>query len=445
MDIHTRHAHRVSSLAGLLVAILASSPHGATNQFRGVNWSDQRDNFQPGVLYLSGLSSTDTYASASIVAERVIGQFVSKLGTNSVRLPINEATATTYWSTYTGVIDVALTKGRVVLCYWGPGHSKAPGDMTKWWSMWNTVMAKYAKHPNFHVEVFNEPDMYSKTQLLDLYAQWLAKFPDFPRERIILDGTGLAMNVPDVGSDSRFAKCLLAVHEYTMFGPTTWTSESQWTSHFKGLVGNYASRTVATEWGGPMSTGSKNGITYQPMDYNVQGTNFFEAYMRAITQQLRDWKMGSFYWPGLRDNDWYSLTKRTGSGANIELTVSNQSGIDRLHHSWTDTVPEAIGEHRDRMAAMDPRTTRAHGRITVAFTATRSGTSTIRMMRLDGTRLGERTLPTTAGERRSITLESSSAPDGLVLVELRTDGERVATWSSLPVAATTQNGNRRDP
>ena len=34
-----------------------------------------------------------------------MSQFVSKLGANSVRLPINEATVSTYWGTYTGVID----------------------------------------------------------------------------------------------------------------------------------------------------------------------------------------------------------------------------------------------------------------------------------------------------------------------------------------------------
>jgi len=53
-----------------------------------------------------------------------------------------------------------------------------------------------------------------------------------------------------------------------------------------------------------------------------------------MTSQLREWNMGSFYWPGLRDNDWYSLTTRTGSGANINLTLSNQSGLDRVHYAW---------------------------------------------------------------------------------------------------------------
>jgi hypothetical protein len=401
-----------SAIALLLCGGLATSTFAATNQFRGVNWADPRDNFQPGVLYLSGLSSTDTYASASTVADRVIGQFVSKLGTNSVRLPINEATATTYWSTYTGVIDVALTKGRVVLCYWGPGHSKAPGDMAKWWSMWTTVMAKYGKNPRFYVEVFNEPDMYTKAQLLDLYAQWLAKFPDFPRERIILDGTGLAMNVPDVGSDSRFAKCLLAVHEYTMFGPSTWTAESQWTSHFKGLVGNYASRTVATEWGGPMGTGSKNGVTYQPMNYNVPGTNYFEAYMRAITQQLRDWKMGSFYWPGLRDNDWYSITKRTGSGASIDLSVTNQSGLDRMHHSWADTVATSIGRSAsDHLEGVSVRT--LPGLLEVSIDGVPDARITVKLVDMAGRNLREISLRGRADGNASGVLDVAALPPGV--------------------------------
>lgn len=415
---------RLRNGALLLAGMLAVSAHASTNQFRGVNWADPRDNFQPGVLYLSGLSSTDTYASASTVAERVIGQFVSKIGTNSVRLPINEATATTFWSTYTGVIDVALTKGRVILCYWGPGHSKAPADMTKWWSMWTTVMAKYGKNPRFFVEVFNEPDMYTKTQLLDLYAQWLARFPDFPRERIILDGTGLAMNVPDVGSDSRFAKCLLAVHEYTMFGPTTWTTESQWTSHFKGEVGSYASRTVATEWGGPMSTGSKNGVTYQPMNYNLPASNFFEAYMRAITQQLRDWKMGSFYWPGLRDNDWYSLTKRSGTGAGIELTISNQSGIDRLHHSWTDTIPTGVVSKGPRIIpGLDVRS--LPGLLDVSFSGTSDASLSLRLIDLEGRLLRETPFTESSAGRSGARLDVSALPAGVFQLLVARDGRRV--------------------
>ena len=60
-----------------------------------------------------------------------------------------------------------------------------------------------------------------------------------------------------------------------------------------------------------------------------------------MSDQLREWQMGSFYWPGLRDGDWYSMTKRSGEGANIKLEIVNQSGLDRMQRSWSDTVAVA--------------------------------------------------------------------------------------------------------
>jgi hypothetical protein len=74
------------------------------------------------------------------------------------------------------------------------------------------------------------------------------------------------------------------------------------------------------------------------MDYNSTPTNYFMAYIRGMSDQLREWEMGSFYWPGLRDGDWYSMTKRTGEGANIKLEIVNQSGVDRMKMAWADTV-----------------------------------------------------------------------------------------------------------
>jgi hypothetical protein len=53
-----------------------------------------------------------------------------------------------------------------------------------------------------------------------------------------------------------------------------------------------------------------------------------------VSSKLRELGVGGVYWPGLRDGDWYSLTQRTGSGANINLTLTNASGLNRLHYSW---------------------------------------------------------------------------------------------------------------
>lgn len=404
----------------LLGSAIAS---GATNQFRGVNWADQRDNFQSGVIYISGLSSTDTYASASVVADKIVGQFMSKLGSNSVRMPINEATAKTYWGTYTGAIDMALAKGRVVLCYWGKASGANPPDMTAWWNMWSTVMAKYGKHPNFYVEVFNEPSGYSKTDLLNLYDQWLKKFPDFPRKRIILDGTGLAWGVSDVGSDKRFDSCFLAVHDYTFFAGSDMTTETKWANHIKGYVGAYSDRTIATEWGGPMSTGSKNGVTYQPMDYSKPATNFFEAYIRGISQQLRDWKMGSFYWPGLRDGDWYSMTTRSGSGANIVLTVSNQSGLARMKYSWVDTAVASIQASGPEVPlSAHPKLTTEGSRLRLEFTPRTTGSASVKLFGTDGSMVKSFEFLATGSENYSRGFDLSGLSNGLYVADLEIDG-----------------------
>jgi len=319
---------------GLMCLGVSSPSLAATNQFRGVNWADSRDNFQSGVLYISGLSSSDTYDSALAVGTAIMDQFISKLGANAVRMPINEATVSKFWTTYTGAIDAVLAKGKVVLGYWDSAKSNKPSDMNAWWDMWKTVTDKYGSNDNAYFEVFNEPNMYSKTDLGDLYNTWLTKFPTVPKGRVILDGTGDAQNVSDVGSDTRLKDCLLAVHDYSFFGSESMTSESDWANHIKGEVGSYSDRTICTEWGGPMSPGSKNGKSYDYLDYSKPPTNWFEGYIRGISSQLRSWNMGSFYWPGLRDGDWYSMTIKSGTGANITLSIPNQSGLERLQYAW---------------------------------------------------------------------------------------------------------------
>jgi hypothetical protein len=79
----------VLGLSAPVSVFFASNASAATNQFRGVNWADGRDNFQSGVLYVSGLSASDTYDSALATGTGIMNQFVLKLGANAVRMPIN--------------------------------------------------------------------------------------------------------------------------------------------------------------------------------------------------------------------------------------------------------------------------------------------------------------------------------------------------------------------
>lgn len=304
----------------------------STSQFRGVNWADQRDNFVNGVLYPSGLTSSDTYSSANTVANRVVGQLDSITGANTVRMPVNEPTVSSYWSAYSGAIDGALSKGNVILAYWAYTGGK-PTDANAFYAMWDKIIGAYGSNPNVYFEVINEPYGYSSTDLDNFYNTWLTRYSAVPRGQVILDGTGDATNITAVGADSRLANTLLAVHYYTFFAGTS-TNESDWANGIAGEIGKYASRTVATEWGAPMSPGSKNGVHYDTIDYDVPGGNFFDAYVRGVSSELRTLGVGSVYWPGLRDGDWYSLTSKTGTGASIALTLVNASGLDRLQYAW---------------------------------------------------------------------------------------------------------------
>lgn len=313
-------------------AVVAQSPARAdTSQFHGVNWADQRDNFVNGVLYVSGLGSADTYASAATVGDRVVGQLYSITGANTVRMPINEPTVATYWNTYTGAIDQALTKGKVILAYWAYANGR-PGNTVAYEQMWDTVVARYAGNSNAYFEVINEPYGYSTTDLDNLYAAWLNRHANIPRGRVILDGAGLAQNVPAVGQDSRLNDTLLAVHDYSFFAG--FEDETSWANHIASSIGTYAARTVVTEWGGPMSPGSKNGVSYDTIDYTIPSGSFFADYIRGVSGKLRELGVGGVYWPGLRDGDWYSLTRRSGSGSNLNLTLTNPSGLNRLRYSW---------------------------------------------------------------------------------------------------------------
>ncbi|WP_206791287.1 ricin-type beta-trefoil lectin domain protein [Amycolatopsis sp. MtRt-6] len=327
-------ASRLLALVALAGGLLTAGPQQAqasTAGFKGVNWADTRDNFVNGVLYVSGLGASDTYASAATAANQVIGQLYSITGADTVRMPVNEPTVAQYWGTYTGAIDTALAKGKVILAYWAYTGGKPP-DTGRFQQMWDTIVAKYGSNPNAYFEVINEPYAYSTGDLNNFYSAWLARYPSVPRGRVILDGAGYAQNVPAVGGDRRLDGTLLAAHDYSFFAG--YESENEWADHIGGYIGAYAGRTVVTEWGGPMSPGSKNGVQYDTIDYNIPSGSFFADYVRGVSAKMRSLGVGSVYWPGLRDGDWYSMTTKTGTGAGIKLSLSNPSGLARLRYAW---------------------------------------------------------------------------------------------------------------
>ena len=297
----------------------------ATGNFKGLNWADPADNFKDGLVVVSGLASTDSYAAVQTKAGPILTAFQNR-GANTVRLPVNPSTVSqSYWNAYTGAIDLAVSRSmNVILAYW-EGSSSRDGlvdNTTQFWSMWQTIVNKYGSTSRVYFEPFNEPHGYSTTDLNNLYATWLTNYPSVPRGRIILDGQGYAQNVNVVGADSRLSSCLLSYHNYTWFDNNK-TTAGDWVAAIQSIA--YPDRTIVTEFGIPMTTG-KNYLGAPGSDREI-------AYFQGITQGILARSMGCVYWPGLRDGDTYSLLTLSGSS----LTTNNASGLTRLQYGWGNT------------------------------------------------------------------------------------------------------------
>jgi hypothetical protein len=321
------------AVAILLLAALALSPgtaaHGATSDFRGVNWADQRDNFVDDVLVLGGLSTSDSYATTQAKANGILTGFQNNLGANTVRMPVNYPTvAGSYWNSYTGAIDLATSKGmRVILSYWEAASSRngSVDNLTQFWSMWQTIVTKYAGNANVYFEPMNEPYAYSDADWKNIAAQWLSNYSGVPRGRVIISGAGYNQRLITIGSDSRFDGTLISRHTYQFFD-TGRTTEDAWRESLRTSVGSYASRVIVTEWGAPMTDGK---------NYDAPTTSdSFVAFIRGTAAEARALGLGTVYWPGVRINDTYRLQTVNGSGTSLTLSTTSASGRDQLRYSW---------------------------------------------------------------------------------------------------------------
>jgi endoglucanase len=318
------------SLIMLAVTQMVNVPlaQAATNQFRGVNWADPRDNYANDAVVPSGLSTSDNYATTYAKARAIIRGFAVNLDANTVRMPINPYTVNgAFWASYTGAIDAATAMGfKVILSYWeGLPKTGMIHDTTAFWAMWKTVTTRYRGNGLVYFEPMNEPYGYSQTQWADIAAQWISTYSSIPRSRIIVSGTGYNDHVTSVCADSRLNGTLLSLHHYGFWAPTE-TSYAWWVNDFKSRIGSCAYRTIVDEWGAPMTTG---------LNYNgpING-NAYIAFVQADTDTMRALHMGSVYWPGLRTADTYSMETLNGSGTALYLTNNNASGVSRLKHSY---------------------------------------------------------------------------------------------------------------
>lgn len=322
------HSLTKTSLAALAAAVtlLATTPVRAdTSWVRGGNWADNGDNFQTGIIYPSGITSSTTTTQASALADTIALDDMS-VGINFVRIGINPATISGNWPVVQAYINELIADGMSVdLGFWTSISSVGTvTNVSAWETMWKTVDGVYSGNNSVYYEPINEPHGYSSESTLatDVYVPFLG-FIKKSQGHLILDGTGYASDVTALGADSRFTSCLMAVHDYA-FWHTNITTESAWKSNLQGEVGSYSSRTIMTEMGSPATTG---------LDYDSTSSDYYIAFIRGMCEQCRAWPMGFVYWPSHRANDTYRLFESPGGA------IVNRSLINELQYGWNNFTP----------------------------------------------------------------------------------------------------------
>lgn len=312
------------STAMTAIGLAAAPAHAQTGRYDGVNWADPRDNFATDALVLSGLSRSDSYNTVKAKAERFTREFYSKLGANTIRIPINPATVNSgSWSAYRGVIDGIRAAGaNVIIAYWEGVKDGRIDNTAAYNTMWSTVVGAYGSNGGVLFEPMNEPHNYSPTEWTDIAAAWLNRFPNVPRSRVVIDGTDYSAVTAPICNDSRLNGTLVSLHNYGFWGNKTY---DQWLASWRDQVTPCANRIIITEFGTTMNGGQ---------NFNAPSSDNGVMYMQAAAKIARDYNLGAVYWPGLRDGDGYSMTTRSGSGTTQTLNVVNSTGRDSLRYAW---------------------------------------------------------------------------------------------------------------
>lgn len=333
-----------AALSGAPVSPAAADTPMNPSQFHGVHWSRLGDNFTPDRLVLQGLSASDDYNTMRGKADTVFAAFQSNLGANTVRLPMNPATA--QWDAYYGVIDAALGRGyRVVLTYWAQdGTNMVPTSLLPAWNqMWDTVSAHYHDKPLVYFDPINEPIGFTTPQWLDFAATFIARENSngIPSDRLFIegaqaDGGGWGTDLRPLCGDSRFNGVYLAMHRYAFpYGPRTY---ADWVNDITTYMGTCASRTVIEEFGASADTN---------VDFDAAPTATSDkevSYLRAITDVIRQYHLGSIWChviggrTSTPDHDTLDLQRLfsafVSSTNTVPLWTPDTTAVDRLEYGW---------------------------------------------------------------------------------------------------------------
>ena len=176
----------------LLLATVVKADHHNGLNFPATQGNSNTGNFLPGV-FKYGYGSTNVSAA-------------QQLGVSSLRLGFNTDTAL---SKDEGAAVLAKMKeyidqiGAGILCMWGKGSESSHGDgrvgsVEDAIAAWKAVHAAF-NGSNVYYEIFNEPFGYNDASEYFAVMKQIYEGAGLPRDKVILDGTGYADSVTELG------------------------------------------------------------------------------------------------------------------------------------------------------------------------------------------------------------------------------------------------------
>jgi hypothetical protein len=295
------------------------------DDLRGFNWADKRDNFVNGYIVPSGLDSTASYITIGQQSDKVMTQFYTLAGINTIRLGVNAPTVLdgAYYNQWKAIIEVAQAKNmKVILACWERPEEKDGKIDRRFWEMWDRLVNDFTAKDFVYFEPFNEPYGYPANEWKEIAASWMNRYKLIDQARILIGGSGYSEYLQDFACDKRFSGCIFSFHIYSWFSNAK--TSAGWKAEFEKRIGNtLRNRVVVTEFGAPM----QSSLDYS--DTESKDTNI--RFMRSSSQIMKEWNLGSIYWPGLRDEDSFSILKRDSQH---NLTITNYSGLELILKSF---------------------------------------------------------------------------------------------------------------
>ena len=277
-------------------------------------YDTNQGNFRPGIFaYNYNATDIDKLKAAGFTSTRLGVNVDTALGGSAGAAVLGQMRS-----------YVEQLGGTSIICMWDtllPGQS-GHGDgrvnnTTEAALAWRAIAAAFAGLPHVKFEIFNEPFGYSSVAEYYAEMQQIIAGAGLPRNRVILDGNGYAVDVrglSDAGWEGE-----MAYHFYPNWVPSGQQSDSGYAARVNFDLNGLSNRVYVTEFGSDLS---------RP-NYDKEDPNFSDGgavnSLRGLEIGLHALKLsgegvrGVYHWHGWDNGDSYSFFGATNSHGSAKV------------------------------------------------------------------------------------------------------------------------------